>query len=106
MGGQEHADAGLSYVAREAAALVSADRKGVGNSFPRFSARRRMPAQARWLKKNRSGTSPVSKISDNEHAAAALWNSKELSVKHSGGEPIPEFDHAPENGTKVPSSVR
>lgn len=45
-------------------------------------------------------------MSDNEHAAAALWNSEELSVKHSVGEAIPEFDHAPENGTKVPSSIR
>jgi hypothetical protein len=45
-------------------------------------------------------------MSDNEDATAALRNSKELSVKHSVGEAIPEFDHAPENGTKVPSSIR
>ena len=57
------------------------------------------------LKKNRCGTSAVSKVSDNEHTAAALGHSKELSVKHSVGEPIPEFDHAPKYGTKVPSSV-
>src|SRR5581483_3983311 len=25
---------------------------------------------------------------------------------HSVGEPVPEFDHAPENGSKVPSAVR
>jgi hypothetical protein len=64
-----------------------------------------MPRQAVALKKNRCGRSPISKISDNEHAAAALWNSKELSVKHSVGEPIPEFDQPSENGTKIPSSV-
>jgi hypothetical protein len=64
-----------------------------------------MPRQAVALKKNRCGTSPVSKISDNEHAAAALWNSKVLSVKDSVGEPIPEFDQPSENGTKVPSSA-
>jgi hypothetical protein len=63
-----------------------------------------MPLQAVALKKNRCGTAPVSKMSDNEHTAAALGHSEELSVKHSVGEPIPEFDHAPENGTKVPSS--
>jgi hypothetical protein len=57
------------------------------------------------LKKNRCGTSPVSKISDNEHTTAALGHSKVLSVKHSVGEPIPEFAQAPEYGTKVPSSV-
>ena len=62
--------------------------------------------QAVLLKKNRRGTSPVSKISDNEDATAALWNSKVLSVKHSVRDAIPEFDHAPENGTKIPSSVR
>ena len=45
-------------------------------------------------------------MSDNEHTAAALGHSEELSVKHSVGEPIPEFDHAPENGSKIPSDVR
>jgi len=63
----------------------------MGKSFPRFSARRRMPLQAVALKKNRGGTLPVSNMSDNEHATAALWNSKVLSVKNSVGEPIPEF---------------
>ena len=65
-----------------------------------------MPLQAVALKKNRCGTSPVSKISDNEHAAAALWNSEVLSVQNSVGEPIPEFAQRPEDGTKVPSAVR
>jgi hypothetical protein len=64
-----------------------------------------MPRQAVLLKKYRCGTSPVSKISDNEHAAASLWNSEELSVQNSVGEPIPEFAHCPENGAKRPSSV-
>jgi hypothetical protein len=58
------------------------------------------------LKKNRRGTLPTSKMSDNEHATAALGYSKELSVENSVGNPIPEFDHAPEDGTKVPSSIR
>jgi hypothetical protein len=64
-----------------------------------------MPRHAVALKKNRCGTSPVSKISDNEHTTAALGHSKELSVKHSVGPPIPEFAQAPEYGTKVPSFV-
>jgi hypothetical protein len=58
------------------------------------------------LKKYRDGTAPVSNMSDNEDATAPLWNSKVLSVQHSVGEPIPEFDQAPEDGSKVPSSVR
>lgn len=65
-----------------------------------------MPLQAVPLKKNRGGTAPISNMSNNEDATAPLWNSEELSVQHSVGEPIPEFDHAPEDGTKVPSSVR
>ena len=88
------------------AALSSACLKGAGNALPLFSARRRMPRQAVALKKNRGGTSPVSKISDNEHATAALWNSEVLSVENAVGEPIPEFCHPSEDGSKVPSSVR
>jgi hypothetical protein len=64
-----------------------------------------MPRQAVALKKNRGGTAVVSKMSDNEHATAALWYSKVLSVQDSVGDAIPEFDHAPEDGTKIPSSV-
>jgi hypothetical protein len=90
--------------AKSAAACRAAANCG-GNSFPLLPARRRMPLQAVALKKYRRGTSPVSKMSDNEHAAAPLWNSKELSVKGSIGPPIPEFAQAPEEGTKVPSFV-
>jgi hypothetical protein len=57
------------------------------------------------LKKNRCGTAPVSKVSDNEHTAAALGHSEVLSVKDSVSDAIPELDHAPDNGTEVPSSV-
>jgi hypothetical protein len=52
-------------------------------------------------------------MSDNEHTPSSLRDSPAkpvdsnvLSVKHSVGEPIPEFAHAPEYGTKVPSSIR
>lgn len=64
-----------------------------------------MPRQAVALKKNRCGSSPVSKTSDNEHTAAALGHSEVLSVQNSVGEPIPEDAQEPEEGTKVPSSV-
>jgi hypothetical protein len=57
------------------------------------------------LKKYRCGTSPVSKISDNEDATAALWNSGVLSVQNSVGEPIPELSQPAEEGAKRPSSV-
>lgn len=78
-----------------------------GNSLPRLTARRRIPAQARALKKYRRGTSPVTKISDNEHTPASLRDSPskpvhshELSVKHSPGRMIPEFGHAPDESGK------
>jgi hypothetical protein len=52
-------------------------------------------------------------MSDNEDTTASLWDSPSeaacsdvLSVQSSGGEPIPEFDQAPEDGSKVPSAVR
>jgi hypothetical protein len=71
-----------------------------------------IPAQAFGLKKYRCGTGPASRISDNEHTPASLRDSPSkpvhshvLSVKHSVGEPIPEFAQAPEEGAKVPSSV-
>jgi hypothetical protein len=56
------------------ATSVNAARNWQGNSFPRFSARRRIPAQALALKKYRRGRSPVSKISDNEHTPSSLRN--------------------------------
>ena len=75
-----------------------------GRAFPRLSARRRIPAHAFALKKNRCGTTPVSKVSNNEHTTAALGHSEVLSVQHAVGPPIPEFAQRPEEGTKVPSS--
>jgi hypothetical protein len=84
---------------------VSTSRNARGRTFPLLSARRRIPAQAFWLKKYRCGTTPVSKVSDNEHTTAALGHSEVLSVQHSIGEPIPELAQAPEEGTKVPSSA-
>jgi malate synthase len=64
-----------------------------------------MPRQAVALKKYRCGTSPVSKMSDNEDATAPLWYSKVLSVKNSVSEPIPELPQDSEEGSKRPSVV-
>src|SRR5690606_33226901 len=81
-------------------AASNANRSASGSFLPRRSARLRIPRQARAVKKNRCGTSPVSKISDKEDSTTTLGNSVELSVQHSVGEPIPEFNHRPEDGTK------
>jgi hypothetical protein len=45
-------------------------------------------------------------MSDNEHAAASLWNSEVLSVKNPVGEPIPEFPQPSEEAAKIPSFAR
>ena len=84
----------------------------VGSALPRFSARRRIPRQAFAVKKYRCGTSPVSKISDNEHTTASLRDSEfevacshVLSVEHPICEPIPEFCQPCEEGSKIFSLV-
>jgi len=82
----------------------SANLKKGGNSLPRFSARRRIPRAAFGLKKYLRGTS-VSKMSDNEHTAAALGHSEILSVKNPPAHAIPEFDQPSKDGGKVPSPV-
>jgi hypothetical protein len=77
-----------------------------------------MPLQAFADSEYLGGSGPVSSTSlkeatDDEHPAAALRDgsgpsphSHVLSVQHSVGEPIPEFPQRPEEGAKVPSSVR
>jgi hypothetical protein len=60
-----------------------------------------MPLQAVALKKNRCGSSPVSKVSDNEHTLASLGHSEILSVKNAVCEPIPEFSQRPEEDSKI-----
>ena len=65
-----------------------------------------MPAHARAVKKYFGSTfSGVSKISDNKDATASLGHSEKLRVKNSIRDPIPEDDHCPEDGTKIPSAV-
>ena len=73
------------------AAASKAASNCVGNVRPRFSARRRIPAQARGLKQYRSRCGPLSKMRDKEHTLAPLRQAEELSVERSVGEPVPEF---------------
>ena len=77
----------------------------IGSSFPRFSARRKIPRQAFAVKQYRRRWSPISKVSDNDNTPPPLGHSVELSVKNAVGEPIPEFPQAPEEGTKGASFV-
>jgi hypothetical protein len=84
-----------------------------GNAFPLRSARLKIPLQAFGESEYFSGSAPVSRTSDNEHTSPALRDgsgpsphSHVLSVQHSVCEPIPELHQRPEEGAKVPSSVR
>jgi hypothetical protein len=82
-----------------------------GNSFPRRSARRRIPSHALWLKKYRGSTRGVSSsTSDKEHTLPSLWDGTSVSVhsdilcvQHPPGDAIPAFNQRPDEGTKVPS---
>jgi hypothetical protein len=100
-------------VACEYATASSAAFSIGGNAFPRLSARLNMPLQAFAESENLGGSGPVSKTSDNEDTSPALRDgsgpsphSHVLSVKASVAPPIPEFAQRPEEGAKVPSSVR
>jgi len=97
----------------EGAADFKAARSIGGSAFPRLSARRRIPAHAFGLKKNRPGTSRASSSTcDNEHTASSLGDGTRVSVhshilrvQDSVGPPIPEFAQHPEEGAKRPSVV-
>jgi hypothetical protein len=98
-------ESAIAVKVRSKPTASKASRRDGGSGFPRLSARRRIPRQAVPLKKYRCGTSPVSKMSDNEHATAALGYSKVLSVKNPVCGPIPELPQHCEEGSKRPSLV-
>ena len=57
-----------------------------GSAFPRFAARRRIPAQALFDKKNLEGIDPgASSTDDNEHTTASLGHAEVLSVEDPPG---------------------
>jgi hypothetical protein len=67
----------------------------VGNTFPRFAARRIIPAQALPLKKYFGGMSLVTRTCDNEHTLASLGQSEVLGIKCSpAGGSRRSIDHA------------
>lgn len=67
------------------AIATRACRSGSGSALPRFSARRRIPAQAVALKKYRGWIEPLSSTCDNEHTLASLGQAEILSVEDSPG---------------------
>jgi hypothetical protein len=91
---------GPDYLGDSVAWTNAAFRAG-GNSFPLLSALLNIPAQAFWLKKNRCGRSPISKISDKYASAASLRDSEVFSVKRSVGDMIPEVSQRPDKGGEI-----
>jgi hypothetical protein len=98
--GQERHSVGV----RGPATATRAASKRAGNFLFRFFALRRIPAQARGVKKYCCGTTPVSKISDKEDATPSLGHSVIFRVQDPVGPPVPEFCQRPEDGAKRPSS--
>jgi hypothetical protein len=70
------------------ARAVRASAKACGDSRPRFSARRKIPAAALGLKKNRSGTVSSSTSANDEDASPPLGHSEVSAVQHSPGEVV------------------
>jgi hypothetical protein len=89
-----------------------------GNAFPLRSARLKIPLQAFGESEYFAGSGPVSSTSLNEatndedpaptlrDGSGPSPHSQVLSVKHPIGPPIPELPQRPEEGAKIPSSVR
>ena len=74
--------AGVSGSLDPAATADKARCKGMGKTFPRFSARRSIPAHAVELKKYAGGIEPRTSTCDNEHTAASLGQSDKLGVEN------------------------
>jgi len=55
----------------------------MGNAFPRFSARRRIPAHAFELKKYCGGIEPLTSTCDNDDTTASLGQAEILGVSDS-----------------------
>jgi hypothetical protein len=70
------------------ARAARASAKARGNSRPRFSARRKIPAAALGLKKNLSGTVSNSTSANDEDASPPLGHSEVTTVQHSPGEVV------------------
>jgi hypothetical protein len=81
----------------------------VGNSLPRFAARRRMPVAARADRKNLGGvvgcSTSASVEGDDEHPASSLRHSEVSSVENAVTPHVPEFRHATLEGVEVPTAM-
>lgn len=103
-GGDEVPSCGFLGSNPVSASAARASRKGRGNSLARFSARRKIPAAALGLKKNRSGTVSNSTSGNDEDTSPPLGHSEVSAVQHSPGEVVkPDVGQRRENDREVPS---
>jgi len=85
---------------------VRAVAKAGGNARPRLSARRKIPAAAFRLKKNRLGALSSSTSAKDENAPPALGHSEVSAVQHSPGEVVkPEVAQRTENDGEISSTL-
>jgi len=81
--GRCHINRPGSTISAEGYKAASKAARSISGSFlPRFSARFRIPAHARGLKKYFSGIKPFSSTCNNEDSTASLGHSEVLSVEH------------------------
>lgn len=101
LGGLESA-----HAATARSAVISAG----GNSRPRFSARRRMPAAARADSEYRAGafgsSTSARAVSDDEHTPSALGHSEESAVENPPGHAVPDVGQRSKQLAEVPTAVR
>jgi hypothetical protein len=96
----ESCDDSLLATCRSASASIG------GSTFPRFSARRRIPRHAFAESEYRLGASGSSTC-DNEHSTPSLGHSEESTVQNSPRDlrTIPPFAHFTQDGCEVESSI-
>jgi hypothetical protein len=83
----------------------SAFLSAIGNSLPRFSARRRMPAAALADSQYLRSTGCVSKTSDNEDTTATLGDSEEPCIDTTPRDTVPEFIQVHEYPEEIDSFI-
>jgi len=86
------------------ATCSKASRKALGNSRPRFSARRRIPRHAFGLKKY-FGWTWGSKMADKEHALPSLRQAGVLCIQHRPRHTVPELIQRGKDDAEVPAPM-
>jgi len=91
----------------ECASASSAVRNASGKTLPRLTARRKIPAAAFRLKKNRGATSAITTSAKDEDSPSPLGHSEVTAIQHSPGDiRKPEFVQRREKDGEISATVR